>query len=106
MNSCAPQGKVENDAIIQMLHNMIDDQFMDGHWGATEGASPDGNMKMLVDYSRLDWPIPDHRKLIDYTLSFATEEAGFEVGVAILSIRCSAWWRLTTIPRRLSRRGN
>ena len=28
-------GKDENDAIIQMLHNMIDDQFMDGHWGAT-----------------------------------------------------------------------
>ena len=58
-----------------MLHNMIDAQFVDGHWGAK--GSPDGNMKMLVSYSRLDWPIPDHKKLIDYTLSFATERSGF-----------------------------
>jgi len=57
---------------------MIDAQFVNGQWGADEGASPDGNMKMLVDYSRLDWPIPDHNPLIDYTLSFATDEAGFE----------------------------
>jgi len=71
-------GRDENDAVMQMLHGMIDDQFVNGHWGAGEGASPDGNMKMLVDYSRLDWPIPDHRALIDYTLSFATQEAGFE----------------------------
>jgi len=71
-------GEDENDEIMQMLHEKIDAQFVDGHWGAAEGASPDGNMKMLVDYSRLDWPIPDHKKLIDYTLGFATEEAGFE----------------------------
>ena len=68
-------GKDENDQIIQMLHKMIDAKFVDGHWGAK--GSPDGNMKMLVSYSRLDWPIPDHKKLIDYTLSFATEKAGF-----------------------------
>ena len=68
-------GKDENDEIMQMLHKMIDAQFIDGHWGAR--GSPDGNMKMLVSYSRLDWPIPNHKKLIDYTLSFATEKAGF-----------------------------
>ena len=71
-------GEDENDEIMRMLHEMIDARFVDGHWGAAEGASPDGNMKMLVDYSRLDWPIPDHKALIDYTLGFATEEAGFE----------------------------
>ena len=68
-------GKDENDEIIQVLHKMIDAQFVDGHWGVK--GSPDGNMKMLVSYSRLDWPIPNHKKLIDYTLSFATEKAGF-----------------------------
>jgi len=68
-------GKDENDEIIQMLHKMIDAQFVDGHWGVR--GNPDGNMKMLVSYSRLDWPIPNHKKLIDYTLSFATEKAGF-----------------------------
>jgi hypothetical protein len=51
---------------------------LNGHGGADEGASPDGNMKMLVDWSRLDWPIPDHQALIDDTLSFAAETTGFE----------------------------
>jgi len=68
-------GKDQNDEIIQMLHEMIDAQFVDGHWGAK--GSPDGNMKMLVTYCSHDWPIPDHKKLIDYTLSFATDKAGF-----------------------------
>jgi len=69
-------GGDEEDDIIRMLHRMIDAEFVDGHWG--KPGSPDGNMKMLVSYSRLDWPILDHKKLIDYTLSFATEKAGFE----------------------------
>jgi len=68
-------GKDQNDEIVQMLHRMIDAQFVEGHWGAK--GSPDGNMKMLVTYCSHDWPIPDHKQLIDYTLSFATEKAGF-----------------------------
>jgi len=35
-------------------------------------------MKTLVVYSREGWPIPDHEAVIDFTLSHATEEAGFE----------------------------
>lgn len=62
------------DEIVRILHELIDGKFRDGYWGA---PSADGNMKMLVTYSRLDWPIPDHKKLIDFTLSRATESAGF-----------------------------
>ena len=68
-------GKDKNDEIVEMLHKMYDALFVDGHWGAK--GSPDGNMKVLVTYSILDWPIPNHKKLIDYTLSFATDKAGF-----------------------------
>jgi len=67
-------GKEDTDEIVRMLHKLIDAKFRDGYWGA---PSPDGNMKMLVTYSRLDWLIPDHKKLIDFTLSRATKSAGF-----------------------------
>jgi len=65
------------DEMTRTLHQLFDGKFRDGYWGA---PSPDGNMKTLVTYSRMDWPIPDHEKLIDFTLSRATERAGFAGG--------------------------
>jgi len=66
--------KEVTDEIIRTLHELFDGKFRDGYWGAPD---PNGNMKTLVTYSRMDWPIPDHKKLIDFTLSRATESAGF-----------------------------
>jgi hypothetical protein len=68
------EGREVRDEITRTLRRLFDGKFRDGYWGA---PSPDGNMKTLVVYSRMDWPIPDHRKLIDFTLSRATEKAGF-----------------------------
>ncbi len=70
-------GKRMTDEMTRTLHQLFDGKFRDGYWGA---PSPDGNMKTLVTYSRMDWPIPDHEKLIDFTLSRATERAGFAGG--------------------------
>ncbi len=67
-------GKAAQDEISHGLHKLFDAKFRDGYWGA---PSPDGNMKTLVVYSRMDWPIPDHKQLIDFTLSRATQRAGF-----------------------------
>jgi len=61
-----------DDKVVQMLHKMIDAKFVDGHWGSK--GSVDGNMKMMVTYCTYDWPIPDHKKLIDYTLGYAGNE--------------------------------
>lgn len=68
-------GKEVTNEITRTLHKLFDGKFRDGYWGAPD---PNGNMKTLVTYSRMDWPIPDHKKLIDFTLSRATEKAGFE----------------------------
>ena len=57
------------DAIIIMLHKMLDTKFVNGRWG--KGGTADGNMKMAVTYCTYDWPIPDHRALIDFTLDGA-----------------------------------
>jgi hypothetical protein len=57
------------DEIIEMLHKMIDAKFQDGYWG--NRPSTDGNMKMMVTYCTYDWPIPDHKALIDFTLDGA-----------------------------------
>jgi len=57
------------DEIINMLHKMIDAKFVDGHWGSK--GSVDGNMKMMVTYCTYDWPIPDHKALIDFMLDYA-----------------------------------
>jgi hypothetical protein len=42
---------------------------IDRYWGSR--GSVDGNMKMLVTYSIYDWPIPDHKALIDFTLGYS-----------------------------------
>jgi hypothetical protein len=57
------------DEIIMMLHEMIDAKFVNGRWG--KGGNPDGNMKMLVTYCTYNWPIPDHKALIDFMLDYA-----------------------------------
>ncbi|HCO92630.1 MAG TPA: hypothetical protein DIU00_01545 [Phycisphaerales bacterium] len=57
------------DEIIMMLHKMLDEKFVNGRWG--KGGTADGNMKMAVTYCTYDWPIPDHKALIDFTLDGA-----------------------------------
>ena len=57
------------DPIIMMLHEMLDEKFVNGRWG--KGGTADGNMKMAVTYCTYDWPIPDHKALIDFTLDGA-----------------------------------
>ncbi len=57
------------DEIILMLREMLDAKFVDGRWG--KGGTVDGNMKMAVKYNTYDWPIPDHKALIDFTLDGA-----------------------------------
>lgn len=57
------------DEIITILHKMLDEKFVDGRWG--KGGTTDGNMKMAVTYCTYDWPIPDHKALIDFTLDGA-----------------------------------
>ena len=57
------------DEIITMLHKMLDEKFVDGRWG--KGGTADGNMKMAVTYCTYDWPMPDHKALIDFTLDGA-----------------------------------
>ncbi len=57
------------DAIIMTLHKMLDAKFVNGRWG--KGGTADGNMKMAVTYCTYDWPIPDHKALIDFTLDGA-----------------------------------
>ncbi len=57
------------DEITLMLHGMLDEKFVNGRWG--KGGTADGNMKMAVTYCTYDWPIPDHKALIDFTLDGA-----------------------------------
>jgi len=42
---------------------------VNGRWG--KGGTADGNMKMAVTYCTYDWPIPDHKALVDFTLDGA-----------------------------------
>jgi len=67
-------GKPTTDETLRSLKPLFDGIFKDGYWGRPD---PNGNMKTLVVYSRMDWPIPDHKKVIDFTLGRATEHAGF-----------------------------
>ncbi len=62
---------IEPDEIIEMLHKMIDGKFQDGYWGNRGRGNANGNMKMAVTYCIHDWPIPDHKALIDFTLDGA-----------------------------------
>jgi poly(3-hydroxybutyrate) depolymerase len=57
------------DEIIMLLHTMLDAKFVNGRWG--RGGTADGNMKMAVTYCTYDWPIPDHKALVDFTLDGA-----------------------------------
>ncbi len=67
-------GKPAIDETLRSLRPFFNGLFKDGYWGRPD---PNGNMKTLVVYSRMDWPIPDHKKVIDFTLIRATEYAGF-----------------------------
>ncbi len=57
------------DEVILTLKKLLDGKFIDGRWG--KGGTADGNMKMAVTYCTYDWPIPDHKALIDFTLDGA-----------------------------------
>jgi hypothetical protein len=57
------------DEIILTLKKRLDEKFVNGRWG--KGGTADGNMKMAVTYCTYDWPIPDHKALIDFTLDGA-----------------------------------
>lgn len=52
-----------------MLHKMLDEKFVNVRW--EKGGTADGNMKMAVTYCTYDWPIPDHKALIDFTMDGA-----------------------------------
>ena len=76
-------GKGPADEVIELLHRKIDAKFHPdkGYWGgekANHVTRTNGNMKMLVTYAIMDWEIPNHRKVIDFTLSGADERLGFK----------------------------
>lgn len=75
-------GKDPFDESYYYVKELIDKQFQpDGYWGGQKANfvnRTSGNMKILCTYARFDWKIPSPKKIIDYHLSGATEQAGFK----------------------------
>ena len=75
-------GKDPFDDKYHYVKELCDKQFQpEGYWGGQKSgfiSRTSGNMKILCTYARFDWKIPSPKKILDYHLSGATEDAGFK----------------------------
>ena len=71
------------DEIYYDVKALINSRFQadKGYWGGQKAGHVNrtsGNMKIMTTYAEEDWEIPNPWQIIDFNLSGATEEAGFE----------------------------